>query len=77
MDGEAVRSPRELSLLLEETLSNVSYHVRVLVECGALVQVSVQKVRGATQHFYKRTVEAEWALTILAESEDVPPRRGS
>lgn len=75
MDDDVVTSPRDLSRTLKESLSNVSYHVRVLAECNALVQVSERKVRGATQRFYRRTVEAEWALTILAESEnDSPPK---
>jgi DNA-binding transcriptional ArsR family regulator len=76
MDGEAVYSPRELANILEESLSNVSYHVRVLFDRGALVRVSEQKVRGATQRFYRRSVQADWALKVLAESEDEPPEKG-
>src|ERR1700742_3128765 len=34
MDDDEAISPRELSRLLAEPLSNVSYHVRVLVDCS-------------------------------------------
>lgn len=73
MDGDVVRSPTALGRSLGEALSSVSYHVRVLVECSCLVQVKERKVRGATQHFYRRDLEAEWALKILAEDEDEAP----
>jgi DNA-binding transcriptional ArsR family regulator len=45
-------SPRDVSRELERPLSNVSYHVRVLHECGALTLVRRKPVRGSTQHFY-------------------------
>lgn len=73
MEGDVVRSPTALARNLNESLSNVSYHVRVLVECGCLVKVKEKRVRGATQHFYQRHLEAEWALEILAEDENEPP----
>jgi DNA-binding transcriptional ArsR family regulator len=58
-------SPRELAATLGEPLSNVSYHVRVLVDCEALRLVGTRPVRGSTQHFYRATVEPEWARSAL------------
>lgn len=58
-------SPRELAEALAEPLSNVSYHVRVLADCDALKLVGTRPVRGSTQHFYRATVEPEWARTAL------------
>jgi len=58
-------SPRELAEYLSEPLSNVSYHVRVLADCGALELVGTRPVRGSTQHFYRATVEPEWARSAL------------
>jgi len=58
-------SPRELAEALSEPLSNVSYHVRVLADCEALTLVGTRPVRGSTQHFYRATVEPEWARTAL------------
>ena len=58
-------SPRELAETLSEPLSNVSYHVRVLADCDALKLVGTRPVRGSTQHFYRATVEPEWARTAL------------
>ncbi|HEX6455635.1 MAG TPA: winged helix-turn-helix domain-containing protein [Solirubrobacterales bacterium] len=51
--AERVASPRELAEALEEDLSNVSYHVRVLDELGLIELVSEEPVRGAVAHFYK------------------------
>jgi len=58
-------SPRELAAILSEPLSNVSYHVRVLVECDVLELVGTRAVRGSTQHFYRASVEPEWARSAL------------
>jgi DNA-binding transcriptional ArsR family regulator len=62
--GKAL-SPRELSVSLDEPLSNVSYHVRVLADRGAVALVETQPVRGSVQHFYRADVEAPWARQVL------------
>lgn len=72
-DGEA--SPRELAATLSEQLSALSYHVRVLAECRAIVLVRTEQIRGSTQHFYRARVKASWAITAL-EAGEKPPRRG-
>lgn len=69
MDNEVAISPRELSRQLEEPLSNVSYHVRVLVNCEAVTLVDTQPVRGSMQHFYCSAIEAPWARQVLGTSE--------
>ena len=46
-------SPREVSGKLEQPLSNVSYHVRVLADCDAINLVDTRPVRGSVQHFYR------------------------
>jgi DNA-binding transcriptional ArsR family regulator len=58
-------SPRDLSTILSEPLSNVSYHVRVLANRGALELVRTRQVRGSTQHFYRATMAPEWARVAL------------
>ncbi|HEX3173170.1 MAG TPA: helix-turn-helix domain-containing protein [Solirubrobacterales bacterium] len=68
-------SPRELSDQLEESLSNVSYHVRVLAEYGVVEEIDSQQVRGATQHFYRCTLRAKWALTVLRGREKKRKRK--
>lgn len=67
-DGEVV-SPRELALTLRQSLSNVSYHVRVLADCGAVTLVCTKQVRGSVQHFYRSTVKAPWARQVLGLGE--------
>lgn len=65
MAGEKAISPREISAALQQSLSNVSYHVRVLAECGAVALVNTKPVRGSMQHFYCASIEAPWALEVL------------
>ena len=61
-------SPREISNELRQPLSNVSYHVRVLADCGAVTLVDTTPVRGSMQHFYSPTIEEPWALEVLGIS---------
>lgn len=63
-DGQPI-SPRELATNLEQPLSNISYHVRVLVDCGVLKLVRTKQVRGSMQHFYQATLETDWARFAL------------
>jgi DNA-binding transcriptional ArsR family regulator len=65
-------SPRELAITLSEQLSALSYHVRVLAECGAIELVRTERIRGSTQHFYRPAVRSDWALAAL-ESDQAPP----
>lgn len=76
LDQEAI-SPRQLSANLEQPLSNVSYHVRVLADCAAITLVRTQPVRGSMQHFYTASIEEPWARQVLGldgggESPDDP-----
>jgi DNA-binding transcriptional ArsR family regulator len=67
-------SPCELAERLDESLSNVSYHVRVLAQQKVIEAAGEQKVRGATQHFYRWALKAKWALEMLRETEGEPPK---
>src|ERR1700709_2154868 len=62
--------PRQISDQLRQPLSNVSYHVRVLAECGVVTLVDTAPVRGSMQHFYSPAIEEPWALAVLGVSED-------
>lgn len=68
--AERVASPREIAESLDEDLSNVSYHVRVLSELGLIELVKEEPVRGAVAHFYKAV---ERPLLSAAESEQMSP----
>lgn len=52
LEAESPISPKRLSELADDDLSNVSYHVRTLAKCGVIEVVAEQPVRGATAHFY-------------------------
>jgi DNA-binding transcriptional ArsR family regulator len=69
MAGGPPASPRELTERLGDTLSNVSYHFRVLAEAGVLKLVSTRPVRGSTQHFYGMEIDADWAKAVLELDE--------
>lgn len=74
--GDGELSPRELADRLEQPLSRLSYHVKVLSQCGALELVSTKQVRGSTQHFYRSVVDATWALLALEASAEPSRKRG-
>jgi DNA-binding transcriptional ArsR family regulator len=67
-------SPKRLSQMGGYRLPNVSYHIRVLADCGALEIVAERPVRGSTEHFYEVTrlvKETSWiraALGVTAKS---------
>ena len=62
--GGAV-SPRRLSEVMGEPLSNISYHVRVLFESEAISLSGTAPVRGTTEHFYIFDITEPWALAVL------------
>jgi DNA-binding transcriptional ArsR family regulator len=69
-------SPRQIADELKEPLSNVSYHVRVLADCGVAALVDTTPVRGSMQHFYSPTIEEPWALAVLGITEEDESGKG-
>ena len=53
--AERTASPAEMARVLDEELSNVSYHTKQLVEFECAELVSTRPVRGALEHFYRAT----------------------
>lgn len=58
--AEDAKSPKELALAthqgkgsFQKQLSSVSYHVRVLADCGALELVETRPRRGSVEHLYR------------------------
>jgi len=74
IEDEAETSPRDLAHDLNEQLSKLSYHVRVLASCAAIELVRTEQVRGSTQHFYRVIVDARWARMALATTGDPPEK---
>lgn len=70
-------SPRELAAGLDEPLSALSYHVRVLADCEAVKLVRTKQIRGSTQHFYRPAVQAQWARTALRTTKGRPKKNRS
>lgn len=63
-------SPSEMASALDEPLSNLSYHFRSLDRSPLVELVEETQVRGATQHFYERTLKHDWVRELLEEPED-------
>lgn len=76
MIGRSEASPLQLAGRLRVDLTAVSYHMRMLVECGAVELVRVEPGRtGSRQHFYRPIIARKWALSALKAEEPPNPRR--
>ncbi|MGV1047941.1 MAG: helix-turn-helix domain-containing protein [Solirubrobacterales bacterium] len=66
MDG---LSPREMQRRWKDIpLSNISYHVRILVEANAIVCLREEPARGSVQHFYvvnPRVAGEQWVKLVF------------
>jgi hypothetical protein len=51
--AERVASPNELTKLIGDSLANVAYHVKVLLDAGVIELVDTVPRRGAVEHFYR------------------------
>lgn len=70
MSAGTETTPLRLAGRLRVDLTAVSYHVRMLAECGAIELVRVERGEaGSDRHLYVRTIEDEWALSAL-QAED-------
>lgn len=69
--AERTASPSQLAEILNHDLSNISYHVRTLVELGLVELVGEESVRGAVAHYYRAV---ERPLASPAEWEQLPPQ---
>jgi DNA-binding transcriptional ArsR family regulator len=56
--NERMASPNELSKELDEGLSQVSYHVKVLKDYQCIEMVKTEPRRGAVEHYYRATARA-------------------
>ncbi len=64
--NERMASPNELSKELDEGLSQVSYHVKVLKDYQCIELVKTEPRRGAVEHYYRATArsfldDSDWA----------------
>jgi DNA-binding transcriptional ArsR family regulator len=56
--NERMASPNELSKELDEGLSQVSYHVKVLKDFECIEMVKTEPRRGAVEHYYRATARS-------------------
>lgn len=65
-------APVEAWRLLDDSLSNVSYHMRKLAERGVVTLTHIEQARGAAVHFYV-PVPAVEQLPWVREAIGMPP----
>lgn len=69
--NERMASPNELSKDLEEGLSQVSYHVKVLKDFECIEMVKTEPRRGAVAHFYRASSKVfipVWMMKLIPKS---------
>ncbi len=69
--NDRMASPNELSKELEEGLSQVSYHVKVLRDFEMIEMVKTEPRRGAVEHYYRASEKVfipSWVLKLAPKS---------
>ncbi len=69
--NDRMASPNELSKELEQGLSQVSYHVKVLKDYEMIEMVKTEPRRGAVEHYYKAVNEVflpSWQMKLMPKS---------
>jgi DNA-binding transcriptional ArsR family regulator len=69
--NDRMSSPNQLSKELDEGLSQVSYHVKVLKDFDMIELVKTEPRRGAVEHFYRASSKVfipSWVLKLLPAS---------
>ena len=63
-------SPIQLSRMTGEDVSNIDYHIKILVSLGAAVKTGDRRVRGARENFFASGVsDHKQIVAILADTE--------
>ena len=73
--NDRTASPNELSKQLEEGLSQVSYHVKVLKDFEMIEMVKTEPRRGAVEHYYRAVSEVflpSWQMKLMPKSGSAP-----
>lgn len=68
LEATEMRSPKEMTVPVNEDVSLVGWHVRVLAEHGAIELVAEEQRRGCIEHFYEATSfidKVPWARAAL------------
>ncbi len=69
--NDRMASPNELSKELEEGLSQVSYHVKVLRDFDMIRMVKTEPRRGAVEHYYRASSKVfipAWLMKLIPKS---------
>jgi DNA-binding transcriptional ArsR family regulator len=72
---EQTASPVLLAKALQQPLSTVAYHVRLLYDLGLVELVSTRQRRGATEHYYRTTAHPRFTDGAWDELDPVAKQR--
>lgn len=67
--NERVASPKELARAMEEGLSHISFHIKVLRDYGCIELVKTEPRRGAVEHYYRAVT---WPFVSDEEARKLP-----
>lgn len=70
---EREATPNELARLLDEGLSQVSYHIKVLTDYEVIELTKTEPRDGAVEHFY-RAKQVKWLPSVLEMLASEEPR---
>jgi DNA-binding transcriptional ArsR family regulator len=71
VDSGEARSPMEMARSFDLPVSALAYHVKILLNLGAVELTDEQTARGAIEHFYDSTIEDDPPIeTLLEETRD-------
>jgi DNA-binding transcriptional ArsR family regulator len=65
--NEQEASPNGMKDILREPVQKVSYHTKVLVECGYIEPTRTTQRRGATEHYYRALPESSFGTEMLRQ----------
>ncbi|HEX7245105.1 MAG TPA: hypothetical protein VF245_06015 [Solirubrobacterales bacterium] len=69
--NDRMASPKELSEELEEGLSQVSYHVKVLKDLECIEMIKTEPRRGAVEHYYQASQKVfipAWMMRLMPKT---------
>jgi DNA-binding transcriptional ArsR family regulator len=67
-DAEEARSPSAIAEWLGVSVAHISYHFKVLRECGVVVLTDTQPRRGAVEHFYISIIKGNEQIGALLDA---------
>lgn len=76
-EADEARSPNEMAMSFALAVGHVSYHAKVLRECGVIALTDTRPRRGAIEHFYASTVTDHELVVKVLEATHAEDEQGA